>query len=430
MSIVHPPLPHQPFSDSRIHSSLDHQIPPLYNPAAAAMTHTPPLAHRHTAPLPESPKQTLTSMGPPDALSQPAPPAPRPGSTALPSLAPVARDRLLPDEFPPTPDLTQPSHRVLFPDAMVALAPPATEGPEEDLRGRLIECAPVRRPLVSLDHMVDEQIPSRPPSSTSTHSKSLMDPPPIIVSATKSRQSSVSPRPRTAQRSHTSGPGLSPVYKPQIHVLDTTSRSRHHSAVSGLPRPSPLSRDTRDARSTAMAKSYTDEAGSSPSSRMLSVPLGVTSPSSPESSGAGPREELEAKAVLIGDSNAGKTSLILRHTNREFQIGNATVGSSIHSSKSTYGGVRVKLQIWDTAGQEKFRSMTPLYYRESRVCIIVYDTTSRKSFEAVERWLRDVRNTVDPNTLIVIAGTKLDCVDRRVITYVSLLCKSIWRVYY
>jgi GTPase SAR1 family protein len=64
--------------------------------------------------------------------------------------------------------------------------------------------------------------------------------------------------------------------------------------------------------------------------------------------------------------------------------------------------------------------MTPLYYRESRVCIIVYDTTSRKSFEAVERWLQDVRNTVDPNTLIVVAGTKLDRVDQRVISYVLL----------
>ena len=415
MSIVHPPLPHQPFSDSRIRSSLDLPVtstPPLYT--ATAMTTTPPLTHRHTAPISESPKQSMMATGPPDGLSPPAPPAPRPGSTALPTVAAVARDKLLPDEFQPTPDLSQPNHRVLFPDAMIALAPPAAEGPEEDLRGRLIECAPVRRPLVSLDHMVDEQIPSRPPPSTSTHSKTLMDPPPIVTTATKSRQNSVSPRPRMAQRSHTSGPGLSPVYKPQIQVLDT--RSRHHSAVSGLPRPSPLSRESR---STAMTKSYTDEAGSSPSSRLLSVPLGVTSPASPESTGAGPREELEAKAVLIGDSNAGKTSLILRHTNREFQIGHATVGSSIHSSKSTYGGVRVKLQIWDTAGQEKFRSMTPLYYRESRVCIIVYDTTSRKSFEAVERWLRDVRNTVDPNTLIVVAGTKLDCVDQRVVSYVA-----------
>lgn len=425
MSIVHPPLPHQPFSESHIHSSLDSPVaivPPLY-----AMTPTPPpqqqqqqpqppsFLHRNTEPAPEPPKQSLlTALGAPDGLSPPPPAAPRPEHASLPAVAPVARDRLLPQDFPPTPDLTQPNHRVLFPDAMIALAPPAAEGPSPaptspntDLREMLIESAPVRTPLVSLDHMIDEQIPSRPPSSASTH-KTLMGPPPIDLNTSKSRQKSVSPRPRMAQRSHTSGPGLSPTYK--SHVVDL--RLRTHSAVSGLPRPSPLSRESR---STAMAKSYTDEAGSSPSSRMLSVPLDVTSPASPES---GPREELEAKAVLIGDSNAGKTSLILRHTNREFQIGRATVGSSIYASKSTYAGVRVKLQIWDTAGQEKFRCMTPLYYRESRVCIIVYDTTSRKSFEAVERWLRDVRNTVDPNTLIVVAGTKLDCVDQRVISFV------------
>lgn len=403
MSIVHPPLPHQPFSDSCILDIPISSQPPLY-----AMAPSPPLPHRHTAPAPDSPSQSIPTPSAPGALSPPAPPAPRPEPARLPSVPPVARDRLLPNDLPPTPDLSQPNHKVLFPDAIVALAPPAAEGPalppdEQELREHLIEAPPAdRAPLISLDHMVDEQMPSRPSSAAS---KNLVDPPPIGT-VTKSRQKSTSPRPRTGKRSQTAAPGAGFNIKPS--VIDT--RIRTPSNVSGLPRSSPLSRLPTSA---GMTKSYTDESRSSPSSRLLTVPFDATSPSSQESV---PREELEAKMVLVGESNAGKTSLIRRQIARSFKEHQATIGSAMFSAKLIHAGVKVKLQVWDTAGQERHRSLAPLYYRNAGVCLIVYDVTNRKSFEAVERWLRDVKDTADADPLVLVAGTKTDEVDKRVIS--------------
>jgi small GTP-binding protein len=73
----------------------------------------------------------------------------------------------------------------------------------------------------------------------------------------------------------------------------------------------------------------------------------------------------------------------------------------------------IRLQLWDTAGQERFRTLIPSYIRDSAVTIIVYDVSSRSSFEAVSRWIDDVRNERGEDVIIVIVGNKTDLSDKR-----------------
>ena len=159
------------------------------------------------------------------------------------------------------------------------------------------------------------------------------------------------------------------------------------------------------------------------------LPRSLTTPAhdSPSIPRAGPIESsasdmvgpdgLEAKVVLLGSQNAGKTSLILRYTTRTFSPtpAAATIGSSLHARKLIHDGIRVKLQIWDTAGQERFRSMAPIYYRGAHVCVLVYDVTDRRSFEDVRSWLEELGRTVPKETVIYIVGSKIDLVTQRVI---------------
>ena len=71
-------------------------------------------------------------------------------------------------------------------------------------------------------------------------------------------------------------------------------------------------------------------------------------------------------------------------------------------------GVTMKLQIWDTAGQEKYRSITPIYYRDAAAAICVFDVTSKQSLDDAEKWIEDLRQYAPPDTIIALAGNKCD----------------------
>lgn len=81
------------------------------------------------------------------------------------------------------------------------------------------------------------------------------------------------------------------------------------------------------------------------------------------------------------------------------------------------GGKSTKLQIWDTAGQERFRSVTRSYYRGAAGALLVYDITSRDSFNALANWLRDARTLSSPNIVILLVGNKKDLEDSREVTF-------------
>ncbi len=118
------------------------------------------------------------------------------------------------------------------------------------------------------------------------------------------------------------------------------------------------------------------------------------------------------KIIFTGDINVGKTSIINvlmgQKFNNEYE---ASIGVDFFSKTIKYKGKIIKLQIWDSAGQEKFRSLIPNYIRSASLVFIVYDITNRKSFESLQLWIDFVNNIENSN--IVIIGNKIDLEDKR-----------------
>ncbi|XP_063902019.1 ras-related protein rab-11.1-like [Zophobas morio] len=115
------------------------------------------------------------------------------------------------------------------------------------------------------------------------------------------------------------------------------------------------------------------------------------------------------KIVIIGDSGVGKTNLLLRFTKNEFQMQCAsTIGVEFATKCIKIGGKIVKAQIWDTAGQERYRAITSAYYRGTAGALIVYDTAKRSTFDHIQRWVKELREHLNPNTVVMLVGNKSD----------------------
>ncbi|KAK8822703.1 Rab11 family GTPase [Blastocystis sp. ATCC 50177/Nand II] len=122
------------------------------------------------------------------------------------------------------------------------------------------------------------------------------------------------------------------------------------------------------------------------------------------------------KIVVIGDSSVGKTNILSRYTKDEFNIDSkATVGVEFASKCVRIDNKIIKAQIWDTAGQERYRAITSAYYRGAVGALIVYDITSRPSFEDVEEWLSELKQHSDSNVVIMLVGNKCDLVNQRTV---------------
>jgi len=121
------------------------------------------------------------------------------------------------------------------------------------------------------------------------------------------------------------------------------------------------------------------------------------------------------KIIFIGDIYVGKTSIINvlmgQKFNNEYE---ASIGVDFFSKTIKYKGKTIKLQIWDSAGQEKFRSLIPNYIRGSSLVFIVYDITNKKSFDNLQTWIDFVNNIENSN--IVILGNKVDLDSQRQVT--------------
>ena len=106
---------------------------------------------------------------------------------------------------------------------------------------------------------------------------------------------------------------------------------------------------------------------------------------------------LTCKVVLIGESGVGKTSIIQRYINNTFTPGIPTAGGANFTTKTMKfeeENQKIKFEIWDTAGQEKFRSLAKVFYKNAAVCILVYDITRKESFEELENfWVEEIQNS-------------------------------------
>lgn len=119
------------------------------------------------------------------------------------------------------------------------------------------------------------------------------------------------------------------------------------------------------------------------------------------------------KLVLLGYKNVGKTSIFNRYLYDEFIKTSMTIGAYFGMKNCVVGGVSHSLAIWDTAGEEKFDSLTSFYCRKARAALVCYDMTSLESFNSLPRWVDKVRNEASPHCAIIIVGNKADLVADR-----------------
>ena len=113
--------------------------------------------------------------------------------------------------------------------------------------------------------------------------------------------------------------------------------------------------------------------------------------------------------VLVGDSGVGKSNLLSRFTRNEFSLeSKSTIGVEFATRRITFDEKVVKAQIWDTAGQERYRTITSAYYRGAVGAMVVYDITNHRTYENVDRWLKELDSYADDNILIVLVGNKSD----------------------
>ena len=122
-------------------------------------------------------------------------------------------------------------------------------------------------------------------------------------------------------------------------------------------------------------------------------------------------EYIPCKIVLLGEAGVGKTSIITRYISGSFsQIVMTSTGSSFVAKKIELADKKkVKLQIWDTAGQEKYRSLAKIFYQSAAVAVLVYDITLKKSFEQIkEYWVKEIKENAPEDIIIAIAANKSD----------------------
>ncbi|XP_070490695.1 ras-related protein Rab-21 [Chironomus tepperi] len=120
------------------------------------------------------------------------------------------------------------------------------------------------------------------------------------------------------------------------------------------------------------------------------------------------------KVVLLGEGKVGKTSILLRFVHDQFNKQHlSTIQASFLNKKINFEtddnrNCRVNLNIWDTAGQEMFHSLGPIYYRNSQGAILVYDISSADSFEKIKMWIKELKKVVGDEIVCVIVGNKID----------------------
>ena len=132
-----------------------------------------------------------------------------------------------------------------------------------------------------------------------------------------------------------------------------------------------------------------------------------------ESSDDDQKIKLSLKILLIGDSQVGKTSLLLKYTEHVFPEEHiATIGVEYKDKFILKDNYNIRLQIWDTAGQERFHSITKNIYRNANGVLFVYDITNQESFSNIKNWIKDLQN-VGNDIKGVIIGNKIDLEQKR-----------------
>ena len=121
-------------------------------------------------------------------------------------------------------------------------------------------------------------------------------------------------------------------------------------------------------------------------------------------------EDIVYKVLLLGDSSVGKTCFLLRYCDKTFQDAHlSTIGLDYRLKSMTLKNKKnIKLQIWDTAGQDRFRAITKNYYKGANGIILIYDVTNMQTYENVKNWISQIKEEANPNVIIYLAENKID----------------------
>ena len=122
------------------------------------------------------------------------------------------------------------------------------------------------------------------------------------------------------------------------------------------------------------------------------------------------------KIIFLGDQYVGKSSILNRFYQDKFEPDyQATIGLDFHSKNVSINGTSVRLLLYDTAGQEKFKSLIPMYIRDANIIIVVYDITSKDSFLHTDHWVNETKDLKREDAIFVLVGNKIDLEDKRVL---------------
>lgn len=130
-------------------------------------------------------------------------------------------------------------------------------------------------------------------------------------------------------------------------------------------------------------------------------------------------DNLTFKVLTLGESSVGKTCILRRYVEGQFfknQL--STIGIDFKSKTLQIGNHEIRLKIWDTAGEERFRNITSQYYKGAEGIILVFDLTKKESFEKINDWMKQIKvNTQSDEIAIVLLGNKKDIVNERVVSF-------------
>ena len=128
--------------------------------------------------------------------------------------------------------------------------------------------------------------------------------------------------------------------------------------------------------------------------------------------------EKDVKVILLGESGVGKTCIINRYINNEFQNNVAsTLGSAFFLKEIIKGNTKYNVNVWDTTGQEKYHSVTNLFINDSHIIILVYSIDSKTSFDNLNYWYDTIKEKLKGEKYILsVVGCKYDLVDNEVVT--------------
>ncbi len=124
------------------------------------------------------------------------------------------------------------------------------------------------------------------------------------------------------------------------------------------------------------------------------------------------------KLIFLGDQAVGKSCILNRFMNDTFsEEYQATIGLDFQSKNIQIDNQDINLLLYDTAGQEKFRSLIPMYTRDAKIILLVYDITSKESFNHISDWLKDLTTVKKEEVIFALVGNKIDLDDKREVTY-------------